>query len=81
MIDQQIIKNNVNQNNGSNYKDIGSTLDVINSPYKQKNLTPKNRKNLGIDDIKSNFSGISKVSKFTNNLLNKSNNGVNDQWY
>ena len=33
------------------------------------------------DDAKSNYSRISKVSRFTNNLMNKSNNMINDQWY
>ena len=33
------------------------------------------------DDNKSTYSRISKISKYTNNLLNKSNNVINDQWY
>jgi hypothetical protein len=33
------------------------------------------------DDTKSTHSGISNVSKFTQNLLNKSKDGIQDQWY
>ena len=75
----------------SNHKEASLPFDVVESPYKETfNKTPQQpanrRKALnihigGIDDNKSTFSGISKASKFTNNLLNKSNNGVNDQWY
>lgn len=32
-------------------------------------------------DGKSTYSRISKISKFTNNLCNKSTNRINDQWY
>ena len=32
------------------------------------------------DDTKSNYSMISKISKFTNNLMGK-NNQINEQWY
>lgn len=35
-------------------------------------------KHFVFDDAKSNYSGISRVSKFTNNMMNKSTNGVLD---
>jgi hypothetical protein len=50
-------------------------LNLGASPGQIKNSWKKG------DDVRSSYSQISKVSKFTNNLMNKSSNGINDQWY
>lgn len=44
------------------------------SSAKREN-TPK------VSDGRSSYSRISRVSRYTQNILNKSNNQVNEQWY
>ena len=53
--------------------EIGSKIMI--SP---DGITPPKQLATEINDDKSTYSKISKISKFTNNLMNKSNNGIND---
>ena len=61
-------------------QDLSDKLNT-NSPIIRRGgggQTHQNEKTSQYDDVKSNYSRISKVSRYTNNLMNKSNNMIND---
>ena len=51
------------------------------SGFQPPSTAQKNAEVNAFDDGRSQHSQISRVSRLTQNLLNKSHNGINDQWY